>query len=83
MEAYFVRDKDPWGGTISVFRGMPVASEERITIQEIRHGDFPAEIWLQIFFGEVKPDPVKHHDDIYQQYYDAATVVWTREGGSA
>lgn len=82
MDAYFVRDKDPHGGNYAVWRTMPDdMSIERNTIQEVRKGDFPAETWMEINFGELKPDPINHYDEIFLPHYEAAEVVWTREGG--
>lgn len=82
MEAYFVRDKDSWGGTLEVHRAMPILENERLTIQEVRKGEFPADTWLQIFMAEIKPDSVTHFDTVIQPYFDKAVVIWTREGGA-
>lgn len=83
MEAYFVRDKDPRGGVYDVFRQMPDEQllEQRNTIQEVRHGDLPAEIFAGILMAEIKPDELNHFDEHYLPHFEQATVVWTREGG--
>lgn len=81
MEAYFTRDKDPHGGNYDVFREMPDLEHLRNTVQEIRQGDMPADVWLQIAFAEHKPDPDNHYDEHYIPYFNEAKVVWTREGG--
>lgn len=85
MEAYFVYDNDPQGGHYDVWRDpAPMADSPggfRPTIQEIRKGDFPAEIWMQINFAEIQPKLVNHFDDIYKPYFDEAEPYWTRKGG--
>lgn len=82
MEAYFVFDKDPDGGTLEVWREMPVVSDQRLTIQEVRKGEFDAETWMKIFLAEIKPDPTTHYDDVIRPAWDQATVIWTRKGGN-
>lgn len=81
MEAYFVRDKDPYGGNYSICRGTLDMEQERLTIQEVRKGDFPAELWMQINFGELEIDRVTHYDTYILPYWHDAEVWWTREGG--
>lgn len=81
MEVYFVRDKDPHGGFLEVFVTMPDVTVERNTLQEIRKGDLPDGIEEGIFNAEITPDPETHYDKFFSPYFQAATVVWTREGG--
>lgn len=80
MEAYFTIDKDPRGGIYDVFRTMPDMTTMRNTVQEVRRGDLPAEIFAQILLGEIKPHPTTMYDEHFAPYWEQATVVWTRGG---
>lgn len=81
MDFYFIRDNDPHGGLLCIMRSEPNPDDEKATVQEIRKGEFPAETYLQLMFGEIMPLNGTWHDDLLQPYFDAAKTVWTREGG--
>lgn len=85
MEAYFVYDTDPQGGHYDVWRDPAPMVEgpkgPRPTIQEVRKGDFPAETWMQISFGEIQPKLITYFDELYKPYFEEAELYWTREGG--
>lgn len=77
-----MRDNDPYGGFLDFYATMPDMADERITIQEVRRGNMDDTVWAQISSGAIKPDPVINLDAVLQPYFDAATVIWTREGGN-
>lgn len=81
MQVYFVRDKDPDGGRYSVQRLVPTPETERITVQEVRKGNFPDSIFLKMLLLELERDPVTFWDSHISPYFDKASVWWTREGG--
>lgn len=82
MDCYFVRDRDPQGGYFAIYHGIPIMSEQRRTIVEVRKGTFPDETSEAIDRGgEIMPHPETHFDELIIPHWDAATVWWTREGG--
>lgn len=81
IEAYFVRDSDADGGYFAVGTYPPIMSEQRLTVIEVRKGQFPEATLNGIFAGSVEPSATSFYDEYIIPYYDNATVWWTREGG--
>lgn len=81
MQTYFVRDTQPNSPGLMIEGAPPNINFFAPTYQEVRVGELPDRIWLDILLRNVDPDPVFWFDNLLQQYFDAAEVWWTREGG--
>lgn len=81
-DVFFIRDLESQGGYFAIYLGVPVMSNERRTIVEVRKGQFPQSTLDAIDRGgEITPHPDYHYDHLIVPYWDSATVWWTREGG--
>lgn len=80
---YFIRDTQQNSPTLMIEGGPPNIDLFPPTYQEIRVGNLPDSIWLDLLLNRVQPDPVTWNDSLLQPYFNAAAVYWTREGGYA
>lgn len=81
MRVYMLRDNDDYGGHFAVYREVPVMSEERASVYEVRVGEFPDSVINRIDVGDIKPDPNTHFDQYIVPHWETAEVWWTREDG--
>lgn len=84
MNVFFVRDTDPQGGYFAIHEKPPVLSDERVTVVEVRKGEFPEKTLKDIYTGGIiECHPEYHYDEVIIPYWESATVWWTREEGYA
>lgn len=81
MRVYFVRDGYAHGGHFAIYREVPIMSEERVTISEVRVGEFPDDLIQRMDTGDIVADGPYHFDGIIVPYWENAEVWWTRQTG--
>lgn len=81
MDVYILRDDDADGGQFAIWLPVPVMSEARVTVSEVRKAVIPDELWNGINTGDIKPHPRTHFDEFIVPHWDEGTVWWTRDDG--
>lgn len=82
IPVFFARDTDSQGGCFAIFESPPIMSEHRVTIVEVRKGEFPKQTLDEIYQGGIiMPHPEYYYDELIIPHWESATVWWTREGG--